>query len=231
MNGGQKILIIDDDKNICDLLQLYLSRDGHSLVFAHDGSRGLNVFKREIPDLVILDIMLPVINGWEVCRLIRQQSSVPIIMLTARDTSEEKISGLDMGADDYVIKPFDPREVAARVRAHLRKKASGGEAPGKGVLTLGDLSLDIKRYEVVCRGKPVTLAPKEIQLLHFLMANKNIVLTREQILEKVWGYDYAGETRTVDMHVKKIREKLKGGTGWEIRTVHGVGYKFEIVEG
>ncbi|MCL6611729.1 MAG: response regulator transcription factor [Peptococcaceae bacterium] len=228
MCGNHKILVIDDDRNICDLLQLYLAQDGHSLVFAHDGSQGLDAFKRESPDLVILDIMLPVINGWEVCRMIRQQSNVPIIMLTARDTSEEKISGLDMGADDYVIKPFDPREVAARVRARLRKKDSGGDAAGRDVLVAGDLSLDKKKYEVVCRGRPVTLTPKEIQLLHYLMLNKNMVLTREQILEKVWGYDYVGETRTVDMHVKKIREKLQPGAGWEIRTVHGVGYKFEV---
>lgn len=228
MSGSNKILVIDDDKNICDLLQLYLGREGHTITLAHDGSQGLDAFRRENPDLVILDIMLPVINGWEVCKMIRQTSAVPIIMLTARDTREEIISGLDMGADDYVIKPFDPREVAARVRAHLRKKSGGGGTAGEGLLALGNLALDIKKFEVVCQGKPVNMAPKEIQLLHYLMANKNIVLTREQILEKVWGYDYVGETRTVDMHIKKIREKLKDGAGWEIRTVHGVGYKFEV---
>ena len=172
--------------------------------------------------------MLPVINGWEVCRIIRRQSGVPIIMLTARDTSGEKVSGLDMGADDYVIKPFDPREVAARVRAHLRSKGPGSRTAGENVIMLGNLALDISRHEVLCGGEQVTLAPKEIQLLHYLMANKNIVLSRERLLENVWGYDYAGETRTVDMHVKKIREKLRGGAGWELKTVHGVGYKFEV---
>lgn len=228
MDGDKKILVIDDDQNICDLLQIYLSRDGYSLAFAHDGSRGLDAFRRQKPDLVILDIMLPQINGWEVCRMIRQESDVPIIMLTARDTSEEKVSGLDMGADDYVIKPFDPREVAARVRTQLRKKSSGGRSSGGIPAAAGNLTLDIGKYEVFCGGAPVALAPKEIQLLHYLMLNRNVVLSRDQILEKVWGFDYTGETRTVDMHVRKIREKLKGGSGWEIRTVHGVGYKFEV---
>jgi DNA-binding response OmpR family regulator len=223
-----KILVIDDDKNICDLLNLYLKKDGYDIIFAHDGSTGLDVFKREAPDLVILDLMLPVISGWEVCQLIRQQSSVPVIMLTARDTCEDKISGLDMGADDYVVKPFNPKEVAARVRAHLRKSKTGGKSFGEELLVVGDLSLDIKKYEVFCEGMPITLSSKEIQLLHCFLINKNIVLTREQILSKVWGYDYAGETRTIDMHVKKLREKLKGGTGWQIKTVYGVGYKFEV---
>ncbi|MFZ5595767.1 MAG: response regulator transcription factor [Bacillota bacterium] len=227
MPESVKVLVIDDDKNICDLLRLYLEKDGHRLVFAHDGSEGLDAFKREAPDLVILDIMLPVINGWEVCRLIRQKSDVPIIMLTARDKSDEKVTGLDMGADDYVAKPFDPKEVAARVRAHLRKKKPASAETGE-TLTAGNLSLDIKKYEARCDGSPVVLSPKELQLLHYLMLNKNLVLTREQILDKVWGYDFTGETRTVDMHVKKIREKLKEGAGWEIKTVYGVGYKFEV---
>ena len=229
MDNKYKILVIDDDKNICELLQLYLEKDGHALVFAHNGSDGLDVFRRESPDLVILDIMLPVINGWEVCRLIRlQHGGVPIIMLTARDSSEDKILGLDTGADDYVIKPFDPKEVAARVRANLRKKESGPVSGDEGLLVLGDLHLDIKSYEVECGGEQVLLAPKEIQLLHYFMINKNIVLSREQILEKVWGYEFVGETRTVDMHVKKLREKLKGGAGWQVKTVYSVGYKFEV---
>ncbi|MFZ5643637.1 MAG: response regulator transcription factor [Bacillota bacterium] len=227
MQERKRILVIDDDQNICDLLQMYLEKNGYNTLFAHDGSEGLNSFKNHNPDLILLDIMLPVINGWEVCRLIRQKSDVPIIMLTARDTSDEKISGLDMGADDYVIKPFDPGEVVARVRAHLRKKAPRASSAGE-VLVAGNLQLDITKYEAVMEGTPVSLAPKEIQLLHYLMLNKNIVLSREQILEKVWGYDYIGETRTVDMHVKKIREKLQNGYGWEIRTIYGVGYKFEV---
>ncbi|MCL6560093.1 MAG: response regulator transcription factor [Firmicutes bacterium] len=223
-----KILVIDDDLNICDLLRLYLVNDGHDVFFAHTGSEGVDAFQREKPDLVILDIMLPVISGWEVCRLLRQRSDVPIIMLTARDSSDDKVSGLDMGADDYVIKPFDPKEVAARVRANLRKRRSGEVAGNEELLVLPGLTLDIKRYEVVCGGEQVLLAPKEIQLLRYFIVNKNIVLSREQILEKVWGYEFAGETRTVDMHVKKLREKLKGGSGWRIKTVYGVGYKFEV---
>ena len=228
MSENQKILIIDDDLNICDLLQLYLKADGYNLAFAHDGSEGLDTFKRESPDLVILDIMLPLINGWEVCRLIRLQSDVPIIMLTAKDTSEDKINGLDMGADDYVIKPFDPKEVAARVRAHLRKKGTGAEKRVEEIWSAGNLSLDMKKYEALCGGKPVALTPREVQLLNYLISNKNIVLSRDQILAEVWGYEYSGETRTVDMHVKNLREKLADGVGWETRTVYGVGYKFEV---
>lgn len=227
MAENSKILVIDDDINICDLLRLYLEKEGYTTLFAHDGSEGLNYFKSHSPDLILLDIMLPVINGWEVCRLIRQSSDVPIIMLTARDTSDDIVSGLDMGADDYVAKPFDPREVLARVRAHLRKKAARVDSPDSG-LSFGNLTLDIKKYEVLLDNSPITLAPKEIQLLHYLMLNKNIVLSREQILEKVWGYEYIGETRTVDMHVKKIREKLKNAAGWEIKTIYGVGYKLEV---
>ncbi|MCL6635023.1 MAG: response regulator transcription factor [Peptococcaceae bacterium] len=228
MKGDTRILVIDDDRNICELLQLYLEREGYRVLLAHDGSEGLDAFRRENPDLVILDIMLPLISGWDVCRLIRRHSGVPIIMLTARDASEEKVSGLDMGADDYVVKPFDPREVAARVRARLRKREGGTEAAGKSLLAAPGLILDMKKYEVRCGERLVNLSPREIQLLHYFLVNKNVVLSREQILDKVWGYGYAGETRTVDMHVKKLREKLKGGTGWEIKTVFGVGYKFEV---
>lgn len=223
-----KVLVIDDDQNICDLLHLYLKNDGYELIFAHEGSAGLDAFRRETPHLVVLDLMLPVISGWEVCQLIRKSSDVPIIMLTARDTSEDKVSGLDMGADDYIIKPFDPKEVAARIRARLRKSRTGGKPGREDPFVAGNLSLDMKKYEAVCAGTPVALSPREIQLLHYFLLNKNIVLSREQILEKVWGFDYAGETRTVDMHVKKLREKLQGGAGWQIKTVYSVGYKFEV---
>ncbi|GBF33804.1 phosphate regulon transcriptional regulatory protein PhoB [Desulfocucumis palustris] len=223
------VLVVDDDSNICELLQLYLSRDGHRLLFAHNGSTALDIFRSEKPDLVILDIMLPIINGWEVCQLIRKDSDIPVIMLTARDASEDKVSGLDMGADDYVVKPFDPLEVAARVRAHLRKrKAAGGDGTAD-TLRVGGLVMDMEKYEVRLNGKPVELTPKETQLLHFMVLNKNIVLTRNRLLEKVWGYDYVGETRTVDMHVKKLREKLDSREQpWLIKTIYGVGYKFEV---
>lgn len=228
MNQPAAILIADDDRNICELLNLYLSRDGYRLLFAHDGSQALDVFHREQPDLILLDIMLPIINGWEVCRLIRQSSDVPIIMITARDASEDKVSGLDMGADDYVVKPFDPGEVAARVRAQLRKLTKEARtAPGRRI-TVGDLVIDNGSFEVLLKGVPVELTPKEFQLLQFLAANRNLVLSREQLLEQVWGYQYPGETRTVDMHIKKLREKLgSGGDSWQIKTIYGIGYKFE----
>ncbi|WP_027717997.1 response regulator transcription factor [Desulfovirgula thermocuniculi] len=216
-----KILVIEDDENICDLLKIYLQKD-YRLFFARDGSQGVSAFRAVKPDLVILDLMLPLINGWEVCRLIRQESGVPIIMLTARDAVEDRVQGLDLGADDYVVKPFDPRELTARIRARLRK------AGAAELLVAGNLTLDMKTYRVTCGGRPVELTPKEIRLLHFFLVNRNAVLTREQILEKVWGYDYAGGTRTVDMHVKKLRDKLKGGSGWQIKTIYGVGYKFEV---
>ncbi len=228
MSQHSTILVVDDDRNICELLQLYLSRDGYRLLFAHDGSTALDVFRSEKPDLVILDIMLPIINGWEVCQLIRKDSDVPVVMLTARDASEDKVSGLDMGADDYVVKPFDPLEVAARVRAHLRKRKAACDDTND-VIRIGGLVIDMEKYEVQLNGKPVELTPRETQLLQFMVVNKNIVLSRDRLLEKVWGYDYAGETRTVDMHVKKLREKLDcRGESWRIKTIYGVGSKFEV---
>lgn len=227
MERKRKILVVDDDRNICTLLELYLRREGYSLSFAHDGSAALDAFREAKPDLVILDLMLPVISGWEVCRLIRRESDVPIIMLTARDTSEDKIAGLDLGADDYVVKPFDPGEVAARVRARLRGKGHLDGDTG-GAFVTGNLRLDSRSYEVICNGEQVELSPREFQLLEYMIRNRNIVLARDRILEEVWGYDYPGTTRTVDMHVKKLREKLNPPAGWRIRTVYGIGYKFEV---
>lgn len=228
MNEADTILIVDDDKNICKLLNLYLGQAGYRLLFAHDGSTALDMLQKEQPDLVILDIMLPLINGWDVCRLIRKSSDIPIIMLTARDASEDKVAGLDMGADDYVVKPFDPNEVAARVRAHLRKaKRASGKSESNPVV-IANLTIDPQKFEVMIEGSPIDLTPKEFQLLHYMVANRNVVLGRDQLLEKVWGYDYAGETRTVDMHVKKLREKLSAGKGWRIKTIYGIGYKFEV---
>ncbi|MEW6276142.1 MAG: response regulator transcription factor [Bacillota bacterium] len=221
------ILIVDDDTNICELLQLYLKDEGYDLAFAHDGSTGLTKFRELRPVLVVLDLMLPVINGWEVCRLIRLESDVPIIMLTARDGTEDKVVGLDAGADDYVVKPFDPREVAARIRAHLRRREF---APAHNLqrITADELTVDMSAYEVRYRGEVLDLKPREIQLLYFLLTHKNIAFTRDQLLDRVWGYDYAGETRTVDVHVQRLREKLRGKMRtWRITTVWGVGYKAE----
>lgn len=222
-----KILIVDDDKNICTLLDLYLRQDGHTIIFAYDGKTAINKVQEENPDLVLLDVMLPAMDGWQVLQSIRQHSQVPVIMLTAVDGCENKISGFDLGADDYVVKPFEPREVAARVRAHLRKQMpflKGDTAS----LAVGNLVLNSKSYEVSCGGKSVELTPKEFQLLEYMLQNKNIVLSRDQMLERVWGYDYSGETRTVDMHIKRLRQKLKPSETWQIRTVYGMGYKFEV---
>jgi DNA-binding response OmpR family regulator len=225
-----RILIVDDDSNICEILRLYLVHEGLELTFAHNGSEALDKFREKAPDLVILDLMLPVINGWEVCKMIRNQSHVPILMLTAKDTTEDKVSGLGMGADDYVVKPFDPQEVVARVKALLRRSVETGPAGGQKheTIGLGNLQIDLSQYIVSCNGEKIDLKPKEIQLLSFLLRNPNMVFTRDQLLEHVWGYDFMGETRTVDVHVKRLREKLEDkDSGCRITTVWGVGYKLE----
>ncbi len=229
----KKILIVDDDKNICELLDIYLKSEGYDTVFAYDGSSAVTTAKKEVPDLIILDVMMPIINGWEACKLIRQFSNVPIIMLTALDTLENKVQGLNIGADDYIVKPFEPMEVLARINAHLRRE--DGKNPQKEEkeqkeIELDNLKVNMDTYEVFLDGNLVTdLKPKEIQLLFFFMQNKNQVFTREQLLDKVWGYEYFGGTRTVDVHIKSVREKLASEKNkWEIKTVWNVGYKFEV---
>ncbi len=229
----KKILIVDDDKNICELLDIYLKSEGYDTVFAYDGSSAVTTAKKEVPDLIILDVMMPIINGWEACKLIRQFSNVPIIMLTALDTLENKVQGLNIGADDYIVKPFEPMEVLARINAHLRRE--DGKNPQKEEkeqkeIELDNLTVNMDTYEVFLDGNLVTdLKPKEIQLLFFFMQNKNQVFTREQLLDKVWGYEYFGGTRTVDVHIKSVREKLASEKNkWEIKTVWNVGYKFEV---
>lgn len=226
-----KILIVDDDSNIREILRLYLSSDGFELIFASNGSEALDKFRNEEPELIILDIMLPLINGWEVCRMIRTYNKTPILMLTAKDSTEDKITGLEIGADDYVVKPFDPKEVVARVKALLRRSSGSERAEDmeNEVIKIGDLAVNASQYTVYLKGNKVELKPKEIQLLSFLLKNRNIVFTREQLLEKVWGYDYMGETRTVDVHVKRLREKLESDALiWRITTIWGVGYKLEV---
>lgn len=223
------ILVVDDDANICELISLYLSNEGYKLSFCHDGSSALDKMKQETYDLILLDVMLPVINGWEVCRLIRKQSQVPVIFLTARDMIEDKIQGFELGADDYLIKPFEPRELVARVKARLKQLHAFEKAPDD-LIILGNLSVDLEKYEVKVNGKTVDLKPKEIQLLHFLLLNKNIVFTREGLLEKVWDYQYEGDTRTVDVHINRLREKIEDGSNtYKIKTVWGVGYKMEVL--
>lgn len=230
---NKKILVIDDDKNICEILKIYLTNEGYEVLFAYDGSEGVNLAKEQQPNLILLDIMLPVISGWEVCKLLRQFTNVPIIMLTAMDTIENKIEGLNIGADDYVVKPFEPKEVIARVNAHIRRQdneESAAENNGEqGFVKFDNISIDLEKYEVKLNDKIVKgLKPKEVQLMYFLLINKNQVLTREVLLEKVWGYEYSGETRTVDVHIKSIREKLfSKNQKWEIKTIWNVGYKLE----
>ncbi len=227
------ILIVDDDKNICQLLELYLTNEGYSLIFSHDGSNALNVLREKEIDLIVLDIMLPVINGWEVCKMIKKSSSIPVIMLTARDMVEDKVQGFELGADDYIVKPFEPREVVARVKARLKHKTvrenrNNTDMPTTHILTVGNIEVDIDRYELRIDGHKFELKPKEIQLLYFLLRNKNRVFSREQLLEKVWDYTFEGDTRTVDVHINRLREKLEGAsTSCRIRTIWGVGYKLE----
>jgi DNA-binding response OmpR family regulator len=224
----RNILVVDDDANICELINLYLSNEGYHLLFCHDGSSALDEMKNEAVDLVLLDVMLPVINGWEVCRLIRQQSQVPIIFLTARDMVEDKVQGFELGADDYLVKPFEPRELVARVKTRLKENTPVNK-PGDDVIRTGNLTVDINRYEVKLNGRSVDLKPKEIQLLHFLLRNKNIVFSREKLLEKVWDYTFEGDTRTVDVHINRLREKLEDKSNtFKIKTVWGVGYKMEV---
>lgn len=220
-------MLVDDDPNICRLLRLYLGRAGYRVLSALDGVSALEVYAAERPDLAILDIMLPGLDGREICRRIREQDDLPIIFLTACDAAGDRVAGLDMGADDYIVKPFDPNEVVARVRARLRRR-NQQDLPGGKIVTVGNLEADPRSFEVKVDGLPVELKPREFQLLYFLAAHRNRVFTREQLLEKIWSYDYAGETRTVDVHIQRLREKLGPGNGWTISTIRGVGYKLEV---
>lgn len=229
----KKILVVDDDKNICELLKLYLKKEGFEVVFAYDGSEAVSKAKSENPNLIILDVMMPIINGWEACKLIRQFTEVPIIMLTALDTTENKVQGLNIGADDYIVKPFEPVEVVARVNALLRRAEKSSTTENQldeSEISVDNISVNMEKYEVKLNGKLVTdLKPKEIQLLYFFLSNRNQVFSREQLLDKVWGYEYFGGTRTVDVHIKSIREKLNSPNNkWEIKTIWNVGYKFEV---
>lgn len=233
MINTKKILVVDDDKNICELLNIYLKNEGYSVIFAYDGSDAVNKAKEEKPDLIVLDVMMPIINGWEACKLIRQFTDVPIIMLTALDTLENKVQGLNIGADDYIVKPFEPVEVLARINAHLRReenKTQKEDNTSNSEVEVDNLKINMDTYEVKLNNELVKdLKPKEIQLLYFFMTNKNQVFTREQLLDKVWGYEYFGGTRTVDVHIKSVREKLSSDKNkWEIKTIWNVGYKFEI---
>ena len=224
----KKILIVEDEANIRELLRLYLEREGYTVLEAENGVEGIKKWTSDKPDLLLLDVLMPVMDGWEVCREIRAESDVPIIMLTAKGETADRVSGLEMGADDYIVKPLEMPEVIARVRAVFRRIAPD-DAPEK--LSFDNLVIDKQAYDLVIKGKRVDAPPKEIELLYFLASSPNRVFTRAQLLDEVWGFDYFGDTRTVDVHVKRLREKLEGVSDkWELKTVWGVGYKFETKE-
>ncbi len=221
---SKKILIVEDDANIRELLRLYLEREGYEITEAENGEVGVAQWRKVNPDMILLDVMMPVMDGWQVCKIIRAESKVPIIILTAKGETFDKVNGLEMGADDYIVKPLEMREVVARVRAVFRRFAP--EDSGK--ISFDKLTIDKQAYDLIIDGKRVDAPPKEIELLYFLASSPNHVFTRAQLLDDVWGFDYFGDTRTVDVHVKRLREKLEGVSDkWELKTVWGVGYKFE----
>lgn len=226
----EKILVVDDDLNICELLRLYLTKEGYNVVIANDGVSAVTMFQEESPNLVLLDIMLPKLDGWQVCREIRKFSETPIIMLTAKGEVFDRVLGLELGADDYVVKPFDTKEIVARIKAVLRRSATLVGEEIKEV-HYDKLSINLTNYELKVAGVQIDTPPKEMELIFHLAKNPNRVFTRDQLLDEVWGYDYYGDSRTVDVHVKRLREKLEGASDkWELRTVWGVGYKFETKE-
>lgn len=230
---SNKILVVDDDLNICELLKLYLENEGYTAYVANDGQAAVEMFNEKSPDLVLLDIMLPKMDGWQVCREIRKTSSVPIIMLTAKGETFDKVLGLELGADDYVTKPFDSKEVMARIKAVLRraKGESENSASEKKIVKYDKLEINIENYELKVDGKVIDTPPKELELIYHFASNPNRVYTRDQLLDEVWGFDYYGDSRTVDVHVKRLREKLEGVSDkWSLKTVWGVGYKFETKE-
>ena len=226
-----KILVVDDDKNICELLRLYLEKEGYSVILAHDGEEALLKFETLHPELVLLDIMLPGLDGWQVCREIRKKSQAPIIMLTAKGETFDKVLGLELGADDYVVKPFDTKEIIARVKAVLRRVGQSSQASDVKEVSYDKLVVNMTRYELKVDGKVIDTPPKELELLFHLASNPNRVYTRDQLLDEVWGFDYFGDSRTIDVHVKRLREKLEGVSDkWCLKTVWGVGYKLEVTD-
>ena len=226
-----KILVIDDDSNICELLRMYLEKEGYEVRTASDGSEGIAVFRMYEPDLVLLDVMMPKKDGWAVCREIRMHSSKPIIMITAKGGVFDKVLGLELGADDFVVKPFDMQELLARVKAVLRRYSTMEAHTDKDTLKFDNLEISLSNHELKINGESIDLPNKEFMLLHFLAKNYNRVFTRDQLLNKVWSFDYLGDSRTVDVHIKRLREKLAGvSTKWELRTIWGVGYKFEVFQ-
>ena len=226
-----KILVVDDDPNICEMLSLYFENEGYEVKCAADGAEGVTFFKMYEPDLVLLDIMLPKKDGFQVCREIREISSKPVIMVTAKGEVFDKVLGLELGADDFLVKPYDMKELSARVKAVLRRYSAHDNQLDDEVIKFDNIEISLQKYELKLRGKPVDIPPKELELLYFLASNFNRVFTRDQLLDKVWGFDYLGDSRTVDVHVKRLREKLEGVSDkWTLKTVWGVGYKFELLQ-
>ena len=224
------VLIVEDDRNIAELLQMYLEKEGYAVTIAYDGGQALTKFRAIQPDLVLLDVMMPVMDGWGVCRTIRNESQTPIIMLTAKGETDDKVSGLKAGADDYITKPFEMREVLARMEAVLRRSGTVAGEKSDRRLVYDKLVVDMDAFELMVDGKKVDAPPKEMELLYHLASSPNRVYTRNQLLDEVWGFDYFGDSRTVDVHVKRLREKLEGVSDqWSVKTVWGVGYKFEVV--
>ena len=224
------VLIVEDDKNIAELLQLYLEKEGYAVTMAFDGGQGLDKFRAIKPDLVLLDVMMPVMDGWAVCKAIRSESQVPVIMLTAKSETDDKVAGLKSGADDYITKPFEMREVLARIEAVLRRSQPMDTQAASRRLNFDKLCIDMDAFELTIDGKKVDAPPKEMELLFYLASSPNRVYTRNQLLDEVWGFDYFGDSRTVDVHVKRLREKLEGvSPSWNLKTVWGVGYKFEVL--
>lgn len=233
MVNKQKILIVDDDENIAELISLYLTKECFDTLMVHDGEKALIAFDTYQPDLILLDLMLPGIDGYQVCREIRARSNVPIIMLSAKGEVFDKVLGLELGADDYIMKPFDSKEMVARVRAVLRRyqavpKPETAAASREKRVSYPGITINLTNYSVVVDGETVDMPPKELELLYFLASSPNQVFTREQLLDQIWGYEYIGDTRTVDVHIKRLREKIKDHANWKISTIWGIGYKFEV---
>ena len=224
------VLIVEDDHNIAELLQMYLEKEGYAVTTAGDGGKGLEKFRAIKPDLVLLDVMMPVMDGWAVCKTIRAESQTPVIMLTAKGETDDKVTGLKTGADDYITKPFEMKEVLARIEAVLRRTGNVSTEKKARRLTFEKLVIDMDAFELIIDGKKVDTPPKEMELLYYLASSPNRVYTRNQLLDEVWGFDYFGDSRTVDVHVKRLREKLEVvSENWSLKTVWGVGYKFEVI--
>ncbi len=229
----RKIQIVDDDQNICELLRLYLEKEGYETQLCYDGEKAVAEFTSFEPDLVLLDVMMPRLDGWETCRRIRAHSEVPIIMLTAKGETFDKVLGLELGADDYIVKPFDTKEVVARIKAVLRRsEGAKSTTPGQEkCIEYDNLSIDLSQYKLKVKGETIEAPPKEMELLFFLASHPGRVFTRDQLLDEVWGFEYFGDSRTIDVHIKRLREKLEGASGsWRLKTVWGVGYKFELID-